>query len=198
MKAITLLTTSEKKRKGFEKVLSKYNIGVEISDIWIPEIQADNNADIAKFSAQFGANLLNRPVVKVDTGFYIEELSGFPGPLVKYVDEKIGAELFFEIIKKLKNRSASINCALAYCEPKKEPIMFEGGCKGTILNKLPQNNDGFIDRLFIPSHPANKNKLTIGDIRRKDYNQFLEIWGNVEEEFAKWYTSRSIKNIING
>lgn len=189
MKNITLLTTSEKKKKSFKKVLSKYDIGVEISDIWIPEIQSDNNIDVAKFAAQFGANLLGKPVVKMDSGFFVEGLNGFPGPFVKYVSEKIGAEIFFKMLDSVENKKARISSALAFCEPSEEPVVFEGGCSGRIVDKI-KSGDGFIDKLFIPSHPQNKKNLTIGEIRNKNYDQFLEIWGNTEEQFAKWYIKR--------
>lgn len=187
MKKIILITSSEKKKNSFEKVLSKYDIGVEISDIWIPEIQDEDNTSVAKFSAQFGANLLNKPVVKMDTGLFIDSLNGFPGPYVKYVSEKIGAEKFFKMLESVENKKARISCALAFCEPNKEPVVFKGGCEGRIVDKIKSSDDSFIDKLFIPSHPQNKKNITIGEIRNRNYDQFLEIWGNPEEQFAKWY-----------
>lgn len=190
MKNIILLTGSQRKKKSFEKVLSKYNIKVDINDIWIPEIQAEDNADVAKFSAEFGANLLSKPVVKMDSGFFIEGLGGFPGPLVSYVDKGIGADLFFEILKKIKNKNARINNTLAYCEPNTEPIVFKSGCTGRIVEKIKLEEGSFIDRLFIPLHRSNKEKLTLGEIRYKNYDQFLEIWGDAEEKFAKWYVKK--------
>lgn len=177
----------KKKKKAFEKILSKYNIGVEISDIWIPEIQSEDNASVAKFSAQFGANLLGKPVVKMDTGFYIDSLNGFPGPYVKYVSEKIGVDLFFKIINDQNNKKARISSALAFCEPNKEPVVFEGRCEGRIVDKIKSSDYSFIDKLFIPNYPFNKEQLTLGEIRNTNYDQFLEIWGNPEEQFAKWY-----------
>lgn len=190
MKKVYLLTGNERKKASFVKATKKYNISVDMKNLWLPEIQSNDNSEVASFAAQYAANKLNLPVIKMDSGFYIEALKGFPGPLVKYADQQIGADLFFNIIKNVKNKKAKIKNSLAYCEPNSEPVIFESGCNGIITSKLTDSDGSFIDRLFIPSHKNNSQNQTMGNIRRINYNNFLEIWGDAETQFAKWYINR--------
>ncbi len=122
-KAITLITANEGKKKYLEESAKGFDIKIEVEKIWLPEIQDNDTAKVASFAARYGADLLEKPVVKMDSGFFIEELNGFPGTLVNNVHKQIGAEKFFEIVKTLKNRSARIENSLAYCEPKKEAVV---------------------------------------------------------------------------
>jgi len=185
-KKITLLTSNERKKKSFEKSIRGYDIEVEIEKPWIPEIQSEDCSEVASFSAEYGAKLLNKPVVKMDTGFFIEGLKGFPGPLVHYVDKQIGVEKFFEITKSLANKNASIKSSIVYCEPGGKPVVFESGCVGKLADTFPEKSEGFIDCLFIPTHKNNPDGLTMGKLRELDYDKFLEIWGDSEIQMAKW------------
>ncbi len=187
-KKIILLTGNEKKKKSFEQAITGYDIDVEIQKPWIPEIQSEDNSEVAAYSAKYGANLLNQPVIKMDSGFFIEELGGFPGPFVFYVDKQVGADLFFNVLKKLKNRKAKIKNSLAYCEPGGEPKIFESECGGHITETLSLDEGSFIDRLFIPDHPHNPGGKSMGEIRNEDYQKFLDIWGDAEIQFAKWFS----------
>jgi len=187
---VILLTNNKRKKKSFQKSIDKYNIIVETKSLWLPEIQSDDNREIAAFAAEYGSNILKKPVVKMDSGFFIEGINNFPGPLVSYVDKQVGADLFFEVLKNLKNKKASIRNSLAYCEPGQKPVIFESGCKGSIVNKITLNKGSFIDKLFVPHHPKNPNKKTMGEIRKKDYDAFLYIWGNAELQFAEWFIKR--------
>lgn len=166
-KSIILLTGNERKKKSFEKAVEAYAIAVKNLNPWIPEIQSSDNEEVAKYSAEFGAKLLGKPVIKMDSGFFIEGIGGFPGPLVKYVDNQIGAEMFFKILKDLRNRKAYIKNALAYCEPNQKPRVFVSVGKGTIVAKIRSAEGSFIDRLFIPSSSVNEKKLTLGEIRER-------------------------------
>jgi len=186
-KQITLLTGNERKKKSFEQAIAGYDITVDIQKPWIPEIQAEDNSEVAAYSAKYGADLLKKPVVKMDSGFFIEGLNGFPGPLVHYVDQQIGADIFFALLKDLPNRQARIKNSLAYCEPGKEPVIFESGCEGVIPETLTLAEGSFIDRLFIPRHTGNPDGKLMGQIKEADYNLFLDVWGDAEVQFAHWF-----------
>jgi XTP/dITP diphosphohydrolase len=185
-KNILLLTGNERKKRSFEKTIEGFDIEVEIEKPWIPEIQSEDNADVAAYSAQYGANFLKRPVIKMDSGFFIDGLDGFPGPFVQYVDKQIGADLFFRVLEDLEDRGAHIKNSLAYCEPGGEPVIFSSGCSGRIVEKIKPGS-GFIDRLFIADHPNNPNHKTMGEIREEDYEAFLSLWGDAELQFAEWF-----------
>ena len=188
IKTITILTGNKRKEKGLKKIFEDLGIKIkiEIENPWLPEIQDSDTANVASFAARYGADLLKKPIIKMDSGFSVEELSGFPGTLVHSVDEQVGTERFFEILKNLKNRKAWIENSLAYCRPNKKPIIFKSKCKGVIVKQLLDSEGSFIDRLFIPYHSKNKELKTIGQIRKENPELFSEMWGDAELQFAKW------------
>jgi len=187
-KIITLLTGNERKKRSFERAINGFPINVNIEKPWIPEIQATNNDEVVAYSARYGADLLHEPVVKMDSGFYIEALDGFPGPFVSYADDQIGADRFIKMLVGEKNRRARIQNSLAYCEPGQEPKIFRSGCAGLVVDRVAHKDGSFIDRLFIPDHKFNPEMLTMGDIRESNYELFLDIWGDAEIQFARWLT----------
>lgn len=64
------------------------------------EIQADDCKKVAAFSAKYAADKLNIPILKSDSGIYIEALGGLPCPYNHYFDKQIGVEKFFRTIQK--------------------------------------------------------------------------------------------------
>src|SRR5260221_2818596 len=134
MKKIVLLTTNERKRLSFSEAIknASLKIDIEANSLWIPEIQSLDNKAVASFAAQYAANLLKRPVIKMDSGFFVEELNNFPGALVHHVADTIGVSGFFRLAEGLENRNARISNAVAYCEPKGEPVVFESTCDGIL------------------------------------------------------------------
>ena len=187
-KIITLLTGNKRKKIAFEQAIKGFDVDIEIEKPWLPEIQDNDTDSVAGFAAKYGANLLKKPVIKIDSGFFIEGLKGFPGVLVNSVDNQVGAERFFEILKNLKNRKAWIKISLAYCEPNKEPVIFNNKCEGIITKKqISLLDESFIDKLFIPYHNKNKNFRTMGQIRKEQPELLSEIWGDIELQFIKWF-----------
>lgn len=128
------------------------DMGIEViqENLETPEIQTLDCSEVAKCSAEFAANLLGKPVLKNDSGLVVEALNGFPGALAKYAESTIGADGFLRLLEGVKNRKCYWVEALAYCEPKKEPVVFESLSYGTIaLEKRGTRGDEY-DKIFIP------------------------------------------------
>ncbi len=128
------------------------DMGVKViqENMETPEIQSMDCKDVAKFSAEYAANLLGRPVVKNDSGLIIEDLNGFPGAFAKYVEEMLGEEGFLKLMEGKTNRRCYWIEALAYCEPNHEPIVFESLSYGTIALEARGSRGEPYDKIFIP------------------------------------------------
>ena len=96
---ILFITGNKEKIAIATSILNKENIVVKTMKIACPEIQSDDNEIIAIESARYASNFLKANVIKVDTGFYIEALNGFPGPYSEYVERKLDA---LDILKMMK------------------------------------------------------------------------------------------------
>ena len=151
-KRITYVTGNWAKIASAKKFLEP--LGYEIDNVKIetPEIQADDVTEVSKYSAQWAAKELNRPVIKNDTGFFIKHYNGFPGAYMKYIDETLDIDGVLKLMEGVEDREAYFKESIAYCEPGEEPIVFEGITKGTIaLESSGEYGWGIIDHLFIPN-----------------------------------------------
>ena len=86
-KLIYLTTNPHKVEEANEFFEKKYGFNLEIMnpDFEVIEIQAKTCGEVAAFSAKYAAEKLKCPVLKSDSGLYIDALGGLPGP---YKDRK--------------------------------------------------------------------------------------------------------------
>ncbi len=186
MKKLIYLTTNPDKKKEAELVLrDKYGIDIDVyvPDFKIPEIQAETCSKVVKFSAEYAANKMNVPVLKSDSGLYLECLGGLPGPFNAYFAEQIGVEKFLKLLENEENRNAKIEHCFAYCEPGKSPIVFKGKGYGTISYKSKGNAGHWHDHFYIPKGETK----TLSELREENPLEETKFWGNALEDFAKWY-----------
>ena len=149
-KKITYVTGNKAKIDSANTVLEP--LGYEIDNIKMetPEIQSDDVVEVSKYSAKWAANELGIPVLKNDSGLFVEALNGFPGVYTHYVDDTIGEYGLLKLMEGLDNRNAYFKESLAYCEPGKEPVVFEGITKGRIDTKKSGTYGWSWDSIFIP------------------------------------------------
>jgi XTP/dITP diphosphohydrolase len=87
------------------------------SKLETPEIQSLDVVEVASYSAKWAAQHLGTPVLKSDVGYDIATLNGFPGPLVKWVNQTLTPEHILSLLRDNPNRAITIREALAYAEP---------------------------------------------------------------------------------
>lgn len=150
-KKITYVTGNWAKIASAKQFLEPLGFMIDNIKLETLEIQADDVTEVAKYSAKWAAEELKKPVLKNDSGMFIEALNGFPGAYMHYLDDTIKLEGFLRLMKGVENRNAYIKESLSYCEPGKEPIVFEGITKGRIAKrKAGKYGWGIIDHTFIP------------------------------------------------
>lgn len=121
-------------------------------NIETPEIQDLDCEKVASYSAKYAANILNKPVLKNDSGLVIPTLKGFPGALAKYAEETLEDTGFIKLMADEHNRECYWVEALAYCEPNAEPVVFVSKTYGTIALE-PRGSRGYpYDKIFIPEN----------------------------------------------
>ncbi len=146
---ILFITGNQEKVRIANTILNQENINVRAMKIDCPEIQSDDNETIAKTSALYASNFTKQNVVKVDTGFYIEALNGFPGPYAEYVERKLDAKDILKMMEHKTNRKAYYKEVLAYCEYGKKPVLFTTYTYGTLSTELSGAEGYNYDRIFI-------------------------------------------------
>lgn len=150
MKKITLVTGNWAKLVNTQNKLKPYGIDVDNIKMETIEIQADTAEEVAAYSAKYAADLLQKDILKIDSGLYVESLKGFPGPYTHYCEDTIGNAGLLKMMEGETNRKAEFREALAYCKPGEEPIVFSSITRGTIATKESGTYGWSWDFVFIP------------------------------------------------
>lgn len=177
---ITYVTTNWAKIESAKKALEPLGYKIDNIKIDTPELQADDVSKVAKYSAKWAAEKIGKPVLKNDTGLFVNALKGFPGVYTHYADDTIGEDGLLKLMDGIEDRSAYFKESIAYCEPGKEPVVFEGITKGTIdIKKSGEYGWGW-DFIFVPE---GENK-TLGCFPDDERWNFWSI--NAYKDLAKY------------
>ena len=147
---ITYVTGNKAKIESARHALEPLGFEVDNVKMETPEIQADDVIEVSMYSAKWAAENLNKPVLKNDSGLFVNGLNGFPGVYTSFVEKTIGEDGLLKLMENLDDRSAYFKESIAYCEPGKEPVVFEGITKGRIDTKKTGTNGWSWDFVFIP------------------------------------------------
>jgi S-adenosylmethionine:tRNA ribosyltransferase-isomerase len=114
------------------------SLGVELERVTLDldEIQSSSVLDVALHKAQQAFRVLRRPVIVEDSGFYIDELNGFPGPSVKFVIKSLGAEGIARMADQTASRRCHFQGVLVYIDAHGVPRIFtDEGDGGTVAER---------------------------------------------------------------
>lgn len=116
-----------------------------------PEIQDTSVKEIALQSARWAAEQTGESCVKLDVGFCIEVLDGFPGPFVKYVNDWLTQDDLLRLMHGKANRRAYFEDALAIAHPDGSSKVFTEKSWGSLATKGDSKNTKWpVNSLFIP------------------------------------------------
>lgn len=86
------------------------------------------------------------PVVVEETGLFVDDLDGFPGPYTAYVEDTLGAERLWDLVAEADERRAVYRTGVAYADDERV-VTFSGACTGELVAPRGPEDAGF-DRLF--------------------------------------------------
>lgn len=114
------------------------------------EIRSDRLDEIARFAAQRIRETFERPFFVEDSGLFVDELNGFPGPYSSGIYSQLGLEGLPRLLKGASSRAATFRSAVAFSWPGEEILTLQGNVRGSIAQS-PRGNNGFdYDPLFLP------------------------------------------------
>ena len=120
------------------------------------EIKNDDAPDpiceIARLAAIDAAAKHGVPVAVEDAGIFLDAYPGFPGLNTKWIMKKLGYDGIFRLLGN-KDRGACFRSVVAFCEPGREPVLFEGRIEGRISTEVIGTEIDCMDydRIFIPA-----------------------------------------------
>lgn len=143
-----VLVTGNPGKLAEARRLSPFKMNAEPIDL--PELQSLDLERVLEAKAEEAWNRLGRPLVVEETGLELEALNGFPGPLVKWMLQAIGAEGIARIAAAAEDTRATARCLLLFRDAERT-IVAEGSTTGSLV--LPaRGGHGFgWDPVFQPA-----------------------------------------------
>lgn len=90
--ALLFVTGNPSKLVEAQRLIAASGRRLEAIALDLPEIQSLDMAAVLRAKAQHAWESVRRPVIVEETGLELAAMNGFPGPLVKWMLEAVGAE----------------------------------------------------------------------------------------------------------
>ncbi|WP_455277729.1 XTP/dITP diphosphatase [[Eubacterium] cellulosolvens] len=181
---IKFVTSNFHKVSEVKEILSQHSISVDHINLKVPEIQSDSLEEIAKASSIEVAKIEHAPILVEDSGLFIRNLNGFPGPYSSYVLKTIGNTGILKLMINMSQREATFKSVIAFCNEKLSSNIFVGEVNGVISERERGKIWGF-DPIFIPKGM----KETFAEMPGNKKND-LSHRKKALEKFVLWYKSR--------
>jgi S-adenosylmethionine:tRNA ribosyltransferase-isomerase/non-canonical purine NTP pyrophosphatase (RdgB/HAM1 family) len=122
--AVTFVTGNAGKVKTAREHLAPLGIEVEQARLDLDEIQSLHVQDVAMHKAQQAFRALGRPLIIEDSGFGIDELDGYPGPMIKHALTALGARGIARLADLTATRACRFSSCLVYIDDHGVPRVF--------------------------------------------------------------------------
>lgn len=180
--ALIFVTGNRHKFEEAKEVAAKRGVELRMRDVALHEIQSDDLAEIARWSAAQACKAVGGPVLVEDAGLFIRALRGFPGPYSSFVFRAIGNEGVLKLMRGVSDRLAEFRSAVGYCKPGSRPVIFEGAVKGAIASAA-RGSRGFG---FDPIFTLKGSRRTFGEMSMAEKNKSSHR-AKAMKKFIKWY-----------
>ena len=137
--------------------------------------------------------LVNKPCLSLDCGFWIDELDGFPRAFVNFSLDTIGINGILKLMEQKENRACRFTECLSYYDGK-NIYQFMGKHEGTLAKEILGNDtDKKWSDLWYIFKPEGYDKTLaqMTDNERKNRVRYNSV--SAFEEFAKWYKENEAK-----
>jgi XTP/dITP diphosphohydrolase len=142
-------TSNDHKFEEAKLVLGEFGIVPERLKAKGTEIQSEDVSRIASAAALETFRKFGRRLFAEDTGLFVNQLGGFPGPYAAYVCRTIGPAALASLLRSGADMSAEFVSAVAYSQGLGEPKVFVGRLKGRIARRARGTGGFGFDPIFI-------------------------------------------------
>lgn len=185
MEEIVFVTHNKGKAKSAEKYFR--NLKFSTYDFELDEPRSEDLKEIATAKVKQAYELLKKPCIALDTGFFIDALNGFPKTFVNFSLDTIGIEGILKLMEQQENRDCRFEECLAYYDGK-EIRYFYGKHPGKVAyqpeGEARQEKWSDLWYIFQPNH----FEKTLAQMNQQEREERRKIDGSYEalKEFANW------------
>lgn len=185
MDEIVFVTHNKGKIASASKQLEGVNFKVFEYDLEEP--RSDDIKYISEYKVREAYNLVNKPCISLDSGFWIDELDGFPRAFVNFALDTIGIDGILKLMEKKENRKCRFTECVSYYDGK-ELHQFMGKHEGALSEKVLGNDSEkkWSDLWYIfKPYGYEKTLAQMTDDERANRTKYESV--DAMSEFAKWY-----------
>ena len=177
---IIFTTTNKNKIESAQLVLNKYKIKVIGTEVTVDEIQADTPEDLIIDKVKKCYQQNKKPLIAMDSGLFIENLNGFPGPYTKYAIKTIGEDGLMRLVKGIANNKniAYVQRTIGYTDGTNIKIFSSRGYGQIIQEKRGTNGMNYDLIFYVPS-----KKKTLAELSTPEQ---VEVWGDAWDQLGQW------------
>ena len=193
MQEIVFVTHNPGKIASAQKTLK--NVKLSIFEYELDEPRSDDIEYISKMKVMEAYELVKKPCISLDCGFWIDALNGFPRAFVNFALETVGLEGILKLMEGIENRSCRFTECLSYYDGK-ELHQFAGKHEGLIAPAiLGLDTDEKRSDLWYIYIPKGYEK-TLAQMTQEERDSRV-LYDSVDsmEEFAKWCEEEFAENI---
>lgn len=198
METIYLVTGNSGKVASLQRKLEKYDIKVEQKKLDLFEIQANTLEEVSIDKAKQAFNILKKPLVVDDSGFFINALKGFPGVYTKYALESIGVDGIMDIMKNKENRKCSFNSVVTFINKEGKITVFKGDIEEGIISTEIDNEEkkeawSELWKIFVPNgYNKTLSQFTAEERKERGFNKKCS---TAFKKFANWIIEETEEKI---
>lgn len=194
MEEIVFVTHNKGKAKSAERYFD--NMKFSTYDFELDEPRSDDLKEIATAKVKQAYEIVKKPCIALDTGFFIEELNGFPKAFVNFSLETIGITGILKLMDGKKNRKCKFEECLAYHDGK-EIHYFYGKHPGNLANEIAgkDRDDKWSDLWYIFKPDDYDKTLAEMSADERENRKRVEGAAAALEVFAKWYKENKNKEL---
>lgn len=188
MQEIIFVTHNKGKIAAAQKTLK--NVKLSIFEYELDEPRSDDIEYISKMKVMEAYELVKKPCISLDCGFWIDALNGFPKAFVNFALETIGLDGIIRLMEGKTNRNCRFTECLSYYDGK-ELFQFAGKHEGLIAPAiLGLDTDEKWSDLWYIYIPKGYEKTLAQMTQEERENRVLYDSVDSMEVFAKWCEER--------
>ena len=183
---IVFVTSNKGKVVSAQKHFSCIKIGIFEADLIEP--RTDDIREIAEYKVRQAFDIVNKPCMALDAGFFIESLNGFPRAFVNFALDTLGIEGILKQMQDVENRKCAFKECLAYYDGE-NLLYFYGSNEGTLSSSIRGNdNEQKWSDLWYIFIPYGYDK-TLAELTNEERNSRIRCPQNTSamEEFVDYY-----------
>ena len=191
MAHLTFITSNAAKVALAAERLRPYGVSVEQASLELEEVQSFDVVEVATNKARHAMSTLKSPFFVEDSGFYINALKGFPGPLIKPIIQTLGEDKLTGLVGPNESRDVEVLSVLVLANPIDGTInTFQGSYLGTLATQPrgDHTRGWLLSRLFIPQGW----NATLAELNETEWGQFLDDFRQNDhfDKLGKWLSEQ--------